>query len=413
MSVRLDESLDKAYRRFRQDHETLRDTLVASLPAGAINEKRIGAVNRLRWIIGGLTMNSTARKMAIAAAILIAVLLGLHYLGGSPVGTTVAWADVLQNMEAARTVTFVLQSENVYEGDEHWWEKGEMKIKGPYRRRDVTSTYRYGDGPIHEEKSISTGDLSQQNRFVMLKPQRKWAYTADSHGAGDKLLTYDGLKKDFRDGTEENLGQAEIDGRKTICFRVSKDDKVITVWADPATALPVRIEQTANNGKDKITLSNVAFDVPLDDEIFNMTPPQDYAVVNMTTGEFTIPFELTEKHLIQALAISAKSLSGKFPTRFRGGRPGQEATDKYIAESKTAVPVEEVDDTMLGTEFVKRLPQGSDWQYVGEDVKLGDASKPVCWYRKPDSKTCRVIYGDLSVRDVAPENLPSVPWSSK
>jgi hypothetical protein len=128
--------------------------------------------------------------------------------------------------------------------------------------------------------------------------------------------------------------------------------------------------------------------------------------VNMTTEVFTIPFELTEKHLVQALAIEAKSFSGRFPILWMGGRPGQEALDASIAEFKTAVPVEEADDTMLGTEYIKRLPQGSEWQYLGEGVRLGAADKPVFWYRTPGSKTGRVIYGDLSVRDVASEDLP-------
>ena len=56
--------------------------------------------------------------------------------------------------------------------------------------------------------------------------------------------------------------------------------------------------------------------------------------------------------------------------------------------------------------FVQLLKAENDWHYVGANVKLGDAKSPVCWYRPDDSKTYRVIYGDLSVKDVAPEDLP-------
>jgi hypothetical protein len=34
----------------------------------------------------------------------------------------------------------------------------------------------------------------------------------------------------------------------------------------------------------------------------------------------------------------------------------------------------------------------------------------VCWYKPVGSQTYRVVYGDLSVRDVAPEDLPAIPW---
>jgi hypothetical protein len=43
---------------------------------------------------------------------------------------------------------------------------------------------------------------------------------------------------------------------------------------------------------------------------------------------------------------------------------------------------------------------------VGKDVKFGDADSPVCWYRPDGSETYRVIYGDLSVKKVAQEDLP-------
>jgi hypothetical protein len=47
---------------------------------------------------------------------------------------------------------------------------------------------------------------------------------------------------------------------------------------------------------------------------------------------------------------------------------------------------------------------------VGEDVKLGEASKAVCWWKPAGSKTYRVVYGDLGTRDIEPQNLPPVPW---
>jgi hypothetical protein len=236
------------------------------------------------------------------------------------------------------------------------------------------------------------------------------AYYAPDHGFNDALMTYDGLQKDFRDGTEESLGTAQIDGRDTVCFRVSTGDKVITIWANPETALPLRIERIAQKGTDKTILRDIAFDTEFGDDLFDMTPPKDYCVMNLATDKFTIPFELTEDHLIGALATSAKSLGGRFPTAFKGGRPGKETIDRTIAESKRAAPVEGGTDSLLGIAFVKRLPEGSDYRYVGEGVRLGDATRAVCWYKPQGSETYRVVYGDLSVREVEPKDLPPIPW---
>jgi len=331
-----------------------------------------------------MIMNKTMTKVAAAAAIIAIVVVGMHYLGVSPDGAGVVWA---------------------------YWRKGTVKIKGPIRRFEGIDGFRSKYGQSREETMISMMDLSRQNRFVMLYPMKKCADTADSHGYNPTLLTYDGLKEDFHNETEESLGEMEINGRKAIGFRIVKDNKEIMVWADPDTALPIQIESKANDGTETLTLTNITFGVELDDQLFDMTVPDDYLAMNLSTEEFTIPFELTEKYLVEGLKIAAGHRGGKFPTYFGRGRPGKEARDKHGEESSRIVaPIEDDFACMLATEYFVRLPKGSEWQYVGEDVQLGDAKKPVCWWKTPESKTYRVIYGDLSIRDVEPGDLPKVPW---
>ena len=49
------------------------------------------------------------------------------------------------------------------------------------------------------------------------------------------------------------------------------------------------------------------------------------------------------------------------------------------------------------------------FRYLGKGVKLGDKDRIVCWYKLKDAKdpnTYRVVYGDLSVKDVAAKDLP-------
>ena len=49
------------------------------------------------------------------------------------------------------------------------------------------------------------------------------------------------------------------------------------------------------------------------------------------------------------------------------------------------------------------------WHYAGKGVKLGNKDAIVCWYKLKGAKnpnTYRVVYGDLSVKDVAAEDLP-------
>jgi hypothetical protein len=51
----------------------------------------------------------------------------------------------------------------------------------------------------------------------------------------------------------------------------------------------------------------------------------------------------------------------------------------------------------------------NSFRYFGKGVKLGDKDAIVCWYKLKDAKdpkACRDVYGDLSVKDVAQEDLP-------
>jgi hypothetical protein len=56
--------------------------------------------------------------------------------------------------------------------------------------------------------------------------------------------------------------------------------------------------------------------------------------------------------------------------------------------------------------FVKNRTVENSFRYIGKGVKLGDEERIVCWYKLKGSDIYRVVYGDLSVRDIAPEDLP-------
>jgi len=340
-------------------------------------------------------------KLAAAAVIIIGVFVGLYLLVG-PVGvTTVGWADVLENIEAARTVMYIFEIEK---GDVK--EVFKTRIKEPYlcRKDVIESPYKYKVA-IRNAKS---------NKRMILFPNTKMAVINDDEGSpGDEIRAYERLKKDFRDGTEKNLGRVKLNGRETICFEISKENRKITVWADPDTALPIQIEEISdeNGNKWRALRSDIKFDIELDDQLFE--PPADYSLLDLKAGRTQTPFELTEKHLIEGLAVYPKYLDGKFCTRYMGGRPLTEEVRKKCkaeVEKFEGWSDEEGNKSNFGCEFIKRLPEGSDYQYVGEDVELGDANTPVCWWKPPRSKTYRVVYGDLSIRDVEPGDLPEITW---
>lgn len=400
MNAHRDENLEQAYESFRRNHDALRDALMASLPERATQKRRTGAAVRLRRFAGELTMNHRMLKSAIAATVLIAAWLGVHYLGGSIDGAGVAWADVLTNFEAAKTYMYTRTFES---GDVK--EVMVVRVMEPYLCR-----HDYVEGGSGSEVGIMN---TQTGKQINLHARTKSASISDEKDyAGHQFREYRDLKKDLRDGTEKDLGRVKLNGRNTVCFEIAKSDQVITVWADPNTALPVQIETRSDKGgRTRTLMSDIRFDVELDQSLFE--PPADYSILDLDTQRWTTPFELTERHLLDGLAVYPKYLDGRFPTWYLDGRPKTEDVRKKIDAQIGRIQgwsEEEANASSLGCAFIEQLPEGSDWHYVGEDVQLGDADKAVCWWKLPGSSVYRVVYGDLSVHDVAPGDLPPIPW---
>ena len=61
-----------------------------------------------------------------------------------------------------------------------------------------------------------------------------------------------------------------------------------------------------------------------------------------------------------------------------------------------------------GFAFVQTLPPESDWHYAGKTAVFGDSNTPIFWYLPKGSSTWCVIYADLSVNNVTPDQLSNL-----
>jgi len=203
----------------------------------------------------------------------------------------------------------------------------------------------------------------------------------------------------------EELGIRQIDGRDLIGFRAEHPKIGITIWADPETALPVRIEQI--EGQMKVICKDLQFDVPMDEELFSMDVPEGYSM-QQTELDLT---GATEEDFVDGLRIMAETFGD-------GYFPDSVAVEDYIKQAPAMVEkckeleLSEQQQMELGMKlqnyllFIRFFKGEGKWHYTGSGVKLGDAEVAIFWYRPEGSADYRVIYGDLTVKDVAPENLP-------
>ena len=86
----------------------------------------------------------------------------------------------------------------------------------------------------------------------------------------------------------------------------------------------------------------------------------------------------------------------------------QEQTRKQMQEHGT-MPL--MQKRMQGITFYTMLKPENDPHYVGGGVKLGTPDRPILWYKPTGAEKYRVIYADLSVKELAPDDVKKLPES--
>jgi len=165
-----------------------------------------------------------------------------------------------------------------------------------------------------------------------------------------------------------------------------------------------------------ITMSNIVFDVELDESLFSLDVPEGYTVKTLRR-DFAEP---TEKDFIESFRVWLEHMDGKFPSKLHRSAVNEfiKYQQEKLKEKGIEPSIEDITqmqqtiiDMTHGFPFVEALPTDSDWHYVGQDATFGDTGTPIFWYRPEGCETYRVIYADLTVADVKPDELPGVPQS--
>jgi len=342
--------------------------------------------------IWSIIMKSKITKLAAAAVIIVAAFIVLYPL----TRTQPTFAQVIQPILNAQTAVFDIIV-------------GEEAAGGPVVH-DMVMGSRIRRTLSNMKSAISIIDL-EAGRILSLDTEKKEAAYVDLKGL-PSMPNYMEILRNLIAGLQahpefevEELGEREIASQKLIGFRATHPKAEIIIWADPETALPVRIEQIS--GQMKIICKNVVFDVPMDETLFSMDVPEGYTQQQVELDLLGA----TEDDFIEGLRIRAEIIGdGQFPEGV--------AVEDYLKQAPAiGKKIEELglskeEETELGMKltrhllFIRFFKGEGEWHYAGKGVKLGDADTAIFWYQPKDSATYRVIYGDLSIKDVAPENLP-------
>jgi len=155
-------------------------------------------------------------------------------------------------------------------------------------------------------------------------------------------------------------------------------------------------------------------DIP--DSLFSVDIPPGYTKIELP--------QPSEEYLIKALKVCAELSNGGFPPELESAklvqfyqahrpdminfRPEHMGIPSITPEPDEATKAQGR-IIVVGSHFVDELEETAVWRYFGSNVRYGDSNAVLLCWRPKDATNWRVIYGDLSVKGVAPDQMPPVP----
>lgn len=223
------------------------------------------------------------RIVQIAAAVAIFAAIGVvsYHLGVSPDGASVAWGDVLAQIQNAPTVIYKMHLTMDYPQGQQWVDESDIYVAQNHGCRIDSCK----DGQLYMIKYL----VPARKAFIMVLPPLK-RYTqgtlSDEEAAGmlaqqdPRQWLKEALAKDYAP-----LGRSELDGAEVEGIESQRgDQETIRFWVDVKTNWPIRIEvegQIRNEGqlrRSHIVLDHFQWDAEIDPSLFEPNIPAGFTL---------------------------------------------------------------------------------------------------------------------------------------
>lgn len=381
----------------------------------------------------------TSALLAVAASLLVV------YLGISN-NRALAFDDVVKALAEVRTATYDFVSEQKNPVDDT---TSTFKAKGYFLAPSRERVDFSGDKEI---RSIMILD-SLAAKGITLLPEQKQAVSIDiqlaEKSTGGMASMFDTVRRAVQEGVAasprkiENVGNEEIDGRPAVGFRTHSNMGDMTLWTDPETARLVRVDFEYAGGGGRGQMTNFHYDMELDPALFSLEPPAGYTVQTRTVaqpaegdfinllrmvaehneGVFPDSIGTTEKTFMLASHAAAKLESEKLLK----SPEVQERMKKLMAQygedkaggmkdwmkewMEMAQPIiqQQQEKYLWGVMFYSTLQPENDSHYAGKGIKMDTPDRPIFWYKPTGADKYRVLYADLSVKEVPRDQVPTIP----
>jgi len=400
----------------------------------AESEKTKSAVTQPN--IWRIIMKNPLTKVAIASVLTIACLTGLFFWKST--GSGIALADVLTRIEQVTGYTYQMSSTMTRQQTTSKWTstilvstengiKMTVTTADPNSVRSQPRRYRHAVGDEayllprlsslvfinHKEKIYDRYKYDGQkleyykeeynDPRIIIKQILSCEHTSLGQSVIDEITVEEFQTTDiaYEGGF---FGQAELEGE------AKKVD--VKLWVDVNTFLPVRLEEDIVTKKGTHIHEvdyNFRWNVVVDADDFKPNIPADY---RSPAGDIIIP-AFGEENAIKGLRLFADAV-GKYPASFEtralvgewrkhtGFDPN--SYKDLSDEERTRKTSEVISLGVPGFLYKTLVEENKDPVYYGETVGPDDGDKVLLRW-KLDNGQYRVIFGDLSIKNVTPEEL--------
>lgn len=407
----------RMYEAFDHDHDTLREQLLAALPAG--KPRCSGTDRALRgWYRLGdyaMSLNRTYGRRAAALLIPAAAVLVVALFLTTPGTQKTAFAAAMEHLRAAKSfVSHIsmpdglevqgmrIQADGMLQFSDEFGSHSELRMNNVV----VVQQFAPVQGPMTiVQPATKTWMVLDINQIAVLDATEQ---SPDAFVRSLRKLTDDGAIE---------LAQETIAGRPAVGYRVPGEKLGIPkprkpgaapayaeVWVDTQTRLPARLLLNMPLWEEgqrlKIVYDQFEWNIPLEASVFAANIPADYVKIDATLAH---PTEEALLNTLKQLAfwtgqypatIGPGSVLGRLHTMIADDKRAD--FEKLGRDGVIRLGMEISGGTMY---FMKLVREGHEPEYFGDEVTPADADKVLLRWRLDDGQM-RVVYGDLRVETI-------------
>jgi len=296
------DDIKKYFKEARINTNEDKDNDVFNKILDAANKNKTSATQLSTWRI---IMKTKTTKLFAAAVIIIAVLICIKQFGGSIDGTSVVWAEVIQNFEQQlQTNDYIhlvitnrkpIFGNNLDFGDVI--KKEEIWVQRPFNMR-IEEVYQVNDAPDYITFTPTTTIYNEEGEFYLLHNTKSWGFRDANMVNVKHKITFRELrnksinnyltakyyaKYNWKEGTYNSpygkaVNYTELDGEGVTIYEFSEyEGKVHKCWLRDKDGRLLRMEVYTEEEEKPVEIYEVLnYEAPLNKHFFDALIPKSY-----------------------------------------------------------------------------------------------------------------------------------------